>query len=283
MTWCTPSLRLLAPLAPLALAVFGCADGPNNGNLEVSYNFGFDGNGTCAQFGVDTVKVTLSQDTEVKRTEEAACDPANSIVVDSLPSGSYDVLIQGLDATGIAVVDNVGGDKSDDSVKISGGVTRTIDANLAIAPAVFKVKWQNFLDGDFAMCEFISAKKFRVRTFRMMSTELVSVDFDCAVPPGFQTVPDPERKLDGTQFDSATFQPLDNKGNPLGDGLSITFDPPGAGHTVQWAIQCDTTAAAPDVPTCTGMLTFPDGGGSVDSSGGGSAGGSDGGADSGTG
>ncbi len=279
MTWCTLSFRLLTPLAAIALGT-ACADGPNNGNLELSYNFGFDGNGTCQQFGVETVKVSLLRNTDATRTEEAPCAPETPILVDTIPSGKYDVLVQGIDANGVAVVDNVGGATDDDSVKISGGVTRSLETNLAIAPAVFKVKWQNFLDGDFAMCNFIEAKKFRVRTFRMMSTELVSVDFDCEVPPGFQTVPDPERKLDGTLFDSATFQPLDDNDMPLGDVLSITFQPPGPGQTIEWAIECNTTAAMPQMPTCTGMLTFPGGGGGVDSSGG--SGGS-GAADSGTG
>src|SRR5690349_19490371 len=115
-------------LATAAL-IASCNNGPNSGTLSVNYELGLQG--TCAGFGVETVKVTLD---EGEYEEEEACDPANPILLTGVAAGNYDVLVEGIDAEGFTVMDNIGGD-DDDSVEVVGGSDKELDVTLGDSPA----------------------------------------------------------------------------------------------------------------------------------------------------
>ena len=115
MTWMPASTALLVRIAAIALVATACNSGPTSGTLTVNYQIGLGD--TCEENGIATVRVRLDGEYE----EEADCNPDDPIVLTGVAAGNYDVLIHGLDATGTAVMDNLGPPDSDERVEIVGG------------------------------------------------------------------------------------------------------------------------------------------------------------------
>lgn len=237
MTWMPARFALAATTLTLA----ACNTGPTTGSLVVNYKLGLGS--ACAQFGVDRVLVDLEGD---EYEEDAACDPDEPIVIDGIAAGNYDVLVQGLDVEGIAVMDNVASPTTDDKVEIVGGSERSLDVRLGSTPASVQVRWQKFVEGEFAECAFVETKFFEVTAFHGGTPFFEPHEFPCSVPPGYQTLPDPDRAIDGTTLDGVLVRVLDESHQQIGDDLVfMDFTPPGPGRSVKIDIACDGPATAP--------------------------------------
>jgi hypothetical protein len=242
----SPSRSSFCFVLATAALIASCNTGPNSGTLSVSYELGLQG--TCAGFGVATVKVTLD---DGEYEEEEPCDPANPILLTGVAAGNYDVLVEGIDAEGITVMDNIGGD-DDNSVEVVGGSDKELDVTLGDSPAQVQVRWLKFVNGEPAECAFIATKYFEVTAYHDATQFPNSNVFDCSVPPGYQTLPDPDRVIDGNTLNGVRVRVLDESEEQIGDDLVFAgFDPPGAGRVVQIDITCD---GPENEPVCTGEL-----------------------------
>ncbi len=265
MHWLPRSSTCLV-LATSALLASSCNNGPNSGTLSVNYELGLEA--ACADYNVATVKVTLD---EGEYEEEEACDPSSPILLTGVAAGNYDVLVEGIDPEGFTVMDNIGGD-DDESVEIVGGSDKEHDVTLGNSPAQVQVRWSKFVDGQPAECAFVATKFFEVTAYHGATQFPNSNVFDCSVPPGYQTLPDPERVIDGTTLDGVRVRILDESQDEIDTLIFNDFDPPGHGRIVQIDITCDGTETE---PVCTGVMV--DGGPSTDDTGADSGSGDDGG------
>ncbi|HET6584085.1 MAG TPA: hypothetical protein VFG69_11565 [Nannocystaceae bacterium] len=233
-------------LVTTALFAPACNNGPTDGSLSVEYALGL--NGTCEQFSVQTIRVTLD---EGKYEEEEACDPASPVVFTGVAAGNYDVLVEGIDAEGFTVMDNIGGDTKDDKVEVVGGSDVTHDVRLGESPAQVQVRWLKFVEGEPSECAFIATKYFAVSAYHGATSFFAPHEFGCSVPPGYQTLPDEGRVIDGETLDGVLVQVLDESHEQIGDDLVFNFTPPGAGRAVQIDITCDGPEGS---PTCMGEV-----------------------------
>lgn len=237
-------------------ALLGCNNGPNSGTLSVNYELGLGG--ACADFNVETVRVTLD---EGEYEEEEACDPANPILLTGVAAGNYDVLVEGIDPENFTVMDNIGGIE-DDRVEVVGGSDKEHDVTLADSPAQVQVRWLKFVDGEPAECAFIATKYFEVSAYHGATPFFMPYQFDCSVPPGYQTLPDEGRAIDGNTLDGVRIRVLDESEEQIGDDLIFNdFDPPGPGRVIKIDITCDGPENA---PVCTGEMV---GGGTTEDTG----------------
>lgn len=236
-------------LATSILTLAACNNGPTSGSLNVEYKLGPG----LACDGVDpaiaTVRITLD---DGEYEEEEPCDPDHPVVFTGVAAGNYDVLAEGIDAEGITVMDNIGGISSDDKVEVVGGSDKDLSVTLADSPAAVEVRWTTFVDGQFAQCAFAASKYFEVTAFHGANPFFDAYRFDCEVPPGYQTLPDPMRVIDGKTLNAVVVRVLDESQEQIGDDLVFSgFDPPGPGRAVQIDITCDGPEG---MPTCMGEL-----------------------------
>lgn len=237
-------------LAATALVATSCNSGPNSGTLSVAYELGLSG--TCEQYDVVNVRVTLD---EGKYEEEETCDPDSPILMTGVAAGNYDVLVEGIDAEGFTVMDNIGGE-ADDKVEVIGGGDKEHEVVLANSPAQVQVRWLKFVNGEPAECAFIATKYFEVTAYHDATPFFPGHRFDCSVPPGYQTLPDEGRAIDGNTLDGVRVRVLDENQDEIGDDLVFSgFDPPGPGRAVQIDITCDGPEGSPE---CTGELVADD-------------------------
>jgi hypothetical protein len=238
----SPSIRLA--LAATLLCAAACNNDPGTGTLTVEYALGL--NGACETFEVSTVRVTLD---DGKYQEEEACDPANPILVSGVAADNYDVLVEGVDAEGITVMDNIGGE-DDETVEVVGGSEVVHDVRLGETPAQVQVKWFKSVDGEPSECAFVATKFFEVSAYHGATPFFPPHEFPCSVPPGYQVLPDPGRAIDGKTLDGVLVDVLDESHGDI-EELVFNFDPPGPGRAVQIIIECD---GPENEPTCTGEV-----------------------------
>jgi hypothetical protein len=255
----TPS-TLARPLLLLGLfTTFACGDDETSGSLTVEYELG-PGLG-CADASLDigglgaveTIRVTLTRGTN-EITEEAPCLQGDTILVASAPSGNYDMLVEGVDAVGDTVMDNLKLPMTDEKVEVIGGSSQNVTANLAPTPAEIQVRLNILKDGVAEQCQFADVQFFDVTAFRGSTPMLMhQIDY-CMTPSGYQPIPDPERVIEGALLNSIKVEELDMAQAEVADLAPMQFSPPGAGKLVQMTITCDGT-------DCSGNLDMVGGGG----------------------
>jgi len=243
------STARLVRIAAIALVATACNNGPTSGTLTVNYQIGLGD--TCEERGITSVRVRLDSG---EYEEEADCNPSDPIVLTGVAAGNYDVLIHGLDATGTAVMDNLGPPDSDESVEIVGGSERAIDARLADAPAQVQVRWNTLIEGSAAQCSAVQSAFFEVTAYRGANPFMPEHLFECDAPPGygFRTLPDENRVIDGNTLDGVLVRVLDESQVQIGDDLIFDITPPGPGRIVKIDITCDGPPTG--APTCTGEV-----------------------------
>ena len=238
---------LVCPLALLGLLTSACGKDEESGSLTVEYELG-PGLG-CADASLDigglgeveTVRVTLTRGDEPPIVEDAPCLQGDTILIASAPAGNYEMLVEGVDAVGDTVMDNLKLPMTDEKVEVIGGTSQNVTANLAPTPAKIEVKLRVMVDGDFAQCMQAEVQYFDITAYRG-STPMLMHQFDyCTTPNGYQTVPDPERVIEGALLNSIKIEVLDMSQTEVADLAPIQFTPPGAGKLVQLTITCDGT------------------------------------------
>lgn len=246
---CTTTL-----FAALALGVTGCADEDQSGTLTVEYQFGA-ADRSCAEEGVTDVRISLSG------TEFAheSCDD-EPITLPSVPAKGYSVLVEGIDAEGTTIRDNLGSPATDENVEVLGGSSQTIEVRMTPTPATLRMRFI-VLDDDgapYPPAATVPIKSFDVVAYRNGgSLDLLSHSFVYAqLMSTTVDVPDPDRDLVGDDLDYVTLDVIDQQ-NAQAAQLSWDIDPPpGAGRIVEIVVTCHGT-------DCSGELEVI-GGGSID-------------------
>lgn len=239
--------RLVRGLAALGLlpllTLAACNNDPQSGSLTINYTFAPGVSCTEYQEDVQNIRVDVGEE-GMTASETVSCDNAGGeIVLTGVVAGNYDLLVVGLDGEDDAVLDNLGGETSDDRVEIIGGDSKTVDVVLGLAPARLEVALVVNNDGFPAQCSSteIMIKGLRAEAWDFGSSDLLkSYDFDLCDFDGFEQVPDEERDINGRRFDGVVIQPLDGSGNPVGNEQSFEFaGPVGAGKLAQVSVECE--------------------------------------------
>lgn len=269
-----PTTLVRPALLLLGLLTIACGKDEESGSLTVEYELGpglgcsdaaLDIGGLGA---VDTIRVTLTRgDNEV--SEEAPCLQGDTILIGSAPAGNYEMLVEGLDAVGDTVMDNLKLPATDEKVEVIGGSSQNVTANLAPTPAQIRVALKiETSDGFGLQCMEAVPQFFEVTAYRG-STPMLSHTIDyCAALSGYQPLPDPDREIEGALLNAVKIKVYDQSMGELVDLPPLQLSPPGAGKLVDVLIHCV------DDDPCEAELTMVgSGGGGGDGSGGGSGGG----------
>lgn len=268
------SSTLVRPLLLLALALpAACAKDDESGTLTIEYELGpglacdAPNLGVGGLGAVNTIRVTLTRGSN-EIVEEAPCAMGDSILVASAPTGNYDLLVEGLDAVGDTVMDNLMIPADDEKIEVIGGTSQNVDVNLGPTPARIQVRFNIMKDGSFAQCAFADVQYFDLTAFRG-ATPMLMHQFDyCTVPPGYSDVPDPDRSIEGALLDGIRIDVLDDAQTEVASLPVFSFGSPGAGKLVQLTINCDNT-------DCSGVLDMVGSGGGDGGDGSGGSGGAD--------
>lgn len=229
-------------LLPL-LALAACNNDPQSGSLTITYSFAPGVDCNTHQELVQDIRVDVGEE-GMTASETAACDNAGGeIVLTGVVAGNYDLLVLGIDDEDDAVLDNLGGETTDDRVEIIGGDSKTVDVVLGLAPARLEVALVVNNSGFPAQCSSteIMVKGLRAEAWDFDSADLLkSYDFDLCDFDGFEPVPDEDRDINGRRFDGVVIQPLDASGNPVGTESQFMFTGPvGAGKLAQVSVECE--------------------------------------------
>lgn len=234
------SLRLTCGVAALGLCttLAACNNDPGSGTLRVQYSF--DAITSCTEHEENVVDVRVELGDAVA-VETVACDNAGGEIVLSADAKTYDLVVQGIDDEGDAVLDNLGGLIDDDRVEVIGGDDKVFPVTLGLVPATLLVNLSVRNNGVFAQCtsDAIIVEGIRVDAWGFAG-QLHSHEFDLCEFDDFLPVPDEDRAINGRLFDRVVLQPLDGSGTAVGAPIEHDFAAPiGAGKSVQIAVECE--------------------------------------------
>ena len=256
------SMTNLSGLAPLATAALllgaGCNNDPGSGTLTINYQFGAIGS-SCSAEGVTTVRVSVGGE-----VEEEACSDDGEITLSGVGAGNYnDLVVEGIDAEGITVRDNLGNDEDDEAVEVIGGSSTDKDVFLYPTPAEIELTLV-LLDEDGLQLPSLDTsliESFTVRATEgtnnlLLDSEVVIADLTSART----IVPDPDRQLNGEEVNTVVINAVVNgnvvpiDGDPSTTAIdNFTFDAPGHGRLIEIRIECEGSI-------CTGTVQSTDGG-----------------------
>jgi hypothetical protein len=230
-------LYTVAPLFAVAALVFGgCKKDEKapKGSLVVPFQLG--SGKSCDEVAIARVKATLDEDAQSK---DVPCSK-QEIRFEDIESGVYTLKLYGINAQGVAIMDSF----NVDEVKVEKDNTVTVDPPVVLsdAPAQVRLRW----DLGYGNCKIWAMDKFQLKVWSedgnkllletKLECELNKVDRDI-----YRTVPDPDRKLDGSNLGALQVQPVDANGTSVGSKPSVkfTFNSPGPGGLVKLSIDCD--------------------------------------------
>ncbi len=224
----------------LAASLAACNNDPQSGSLRVQYEFFTQT--SCDQHAetVLDIRVEIGDDLA---NETISCDNAGGELVLSAPAGTHDILVQGLDSVGDAVLDNFGGGITDERVEVIGGESKDFPVELSLVPARLEVFLEVTNNGFPTQCTSneVTVKGLRAQAWDFsVGTQLKTHDFDhCDFASGAIAVPDEDRDINGRSFNAAVFQPIDASGNDVGAEIEVNLGAAvGAGKSVQIAVSC---------------------------------------------
>lgn len=232
---------LASGVAVLALGLAGCGDDSQSGSLTVFYKFG-GLRSTCAQEGVDAVRVSLDGDAV---EETVPCDDVNGVELTGVPARKYDaLLVQGLADDGVAIRDNLGReDTHDERVEVLGD--RDVEIEVTLTPTPAQVRFTFILvkptGVPYGPQEQVPIKSFEAvaweegGNYAQTSHEFVYATLGSVEG---QLLPDPDRQIRGDRVDAITVDVFDQANAKIGDTLAFEFDPPGAGRPIDVTIDC---------------------------------------------
>ena len=234
----SPKTAAVLAAAPLFVALTGCADEDQSGTLTINYQFGA-GAASCADSdAVQTVRVTL----DGMQFAEEACDDSGSISLPSVPAKNYGMLlVEGVDAEGTTVRDNLAPPAEDESVEVVGGSAVVKDVRLTPTPATVRYQFILLDENElpYAPAATIPIKEFRTEAFRQGGNLLLLghtfiVD---QLDTFLVDMPDPDRSIVGTDLDFVAVGIVDQN-DALVSSQTVTFTPPGAGKLVLVRVRC---------------------------------------------
>ena len=224
-------------LAGAWLAACGGDDDGAAGTNTLVIPFELGNERSCESVGVEYVRA------ELKGTAyegEADCG-TGQVRIKNVPAGSYRVTVAAIDASGVAVMDNVAA--GDTTVSVNGdGKTKVIEEGITLtaAPAHLKVRW----DFKFSSCKGASIETFDVSAWRGTGDSLIAKQaFPCTQEGegrgGYRLIDDPERRFGGDVGGEVSVQPRDKDKVPVGKAVVFKFKAPGAGQDVKVTVTCD--------------------------------------------
>ncbi len=223
----------------LTIGLAACNNDPQSGTLRVQYDFATQT--SCDQHPETVIDVRVEIG-DALATETVTCDNAGGELVVSAPAGTHDILVQGIDPENDAVLDNLGGQITDDRVEVIGGESKDFPVELSLVPARLEVALVVTNNGIPAQCtsNSIMVQGLRAQAWNFAAgLELRSHDFDLCEFDDFLPVPDEDRDINGRVFDAAVLQPIDANGGDVGPELEVPFaGPVGAGKAVQIQVSC---------------------------------------------
>ena len=245
-------LSALAPLAATVALLGACNNDPGSGTLTIHYQFGAIGS-TCAAEGVQTIRVSVGNE-----TEEEACSDDGEITLSGVGAGSYNnLLVEGMDAEGITVRDNLGNATDDEAVEVIGGSSTDKDVQLFPTPA--SIQLTLFLNDDDGL-QLPSLDSSVIESFEVVATEgtnnlLLESEVVIADLTSAKTiVPDPERDLNGEEVNTIVIRAVVNgqatqvDGDPDTTAIDpFTFTSPGHGRLIELRVDCQGQI-------CTGLV-----------------------------
>lgn len=260
-----PSIRPLvfSTLCTGSALLGGCVQEDQSGTLTVNYRFGGLGN-SCEMEGVQDVRVSLDG---VEYAEEP-CDDAEGITLPAVPAKVYNnLLVEGVDAEGTTIRDNLDVPSDDESVEVLGGASQTKDVQLSPTPATLRFR---FIVLDENGAPYPPAAQVPIQSFDVVAYEdggnqvLISHEF---VYAQLQTTtvdtPDPDRDLHGDDMDAVTVDIVDQQGADI-EQLQFPMTPPGAGRLVLIEINCMGTSCMGEIEVMEGGPLDPTGGTGTD-------------------
>ncbi len=269
----------LSALARLSLAAAvltgaGCNNDPGDGTLTISYTFGIGGS-SCAAEGVNTIRVRFGDE-----EREETCQDEGEIILSGVPAGNYsDFVVEGIDAEGVTIRDNLDTPTGDEAVEVIGGSSTTIDVTLTPTPAQIQI---TFFLNDANGLQLPSLDASEIDEFEVAAAEgtnaaLLVTSIDVGTLDSAQViVPDPDRDLDGERLDTIVISYDGGSGEVQVDGdpdtmgtQPFTFDPPGDGRLVQILVTCNGADCSGELMGVTGGMVT--GGGDSDTDDGDSA------------
>jgi hypothetical protein len=235
----------LLPLLATATLLGGCAE-TDPGSALIKYRIGNDK--TCAEAGVDQIKVTLDEEDGIDETFPCG---EGEFLYEGIPVGKYTVIVEGIDDLGVTIVDNIDAEETKLNISGDGSEKETNIIALTDSPAKLRVRW----DFGFASCESVGVESFLIEAYDSTgSNQLLSETIDCTTPgegsEGYRAVPDPDRELLGGVFGEVGVRPQDASGGLVGQAVIFGFTSPMPGYTISTTLVCDeagcTGSGSPD-------------------------------------
>ena len=237
------SITKLSALAPLAVATLlgfaGCNNDPGDGSLTINYRFGI-GTSSCSAEGVSSVRVSLGDESETR-----PCSDEGEITLTGVPARNYnDLLVEGIDAEGVTIRDNLDDPDDDERVEVIGGSSTSIDVTLTPTPAILELTIVQLAapNTPYAPSEDPVYEDFEVIAAEGSASPLLIHVFEYSQLTSLTNyVPDPERDLDGDRVDTVVVNADDmqvdaDPSTPEIDEFS--FAPPGDGRTIKINVTC---------------------------------------------
>jgi hypothetical protein len=234
-------MRPLRPVSALgvtllAFATLGCGGKTkdDSGVLVAPYELG--NRKDCKSLGVVSVRAELDDGAVAQEVE---CD-AGEVRFNLLKPGHYDVVVYGLNADGVRVMDSLADGPTSVDV-VGGGTTVIVDpaVKLTAAPAKLALRWNL----GFGSCESSSIGSFALDAWRSDGSDLLmQTEVLCSMQgqgrEQYRLVPDKQRALSGEELGEVNVQAKDVHGIAMGKPVTFNFDSPGPGREVKLSLSC---------------------------------------------
>lgn len=236
---CSPARwARVGALVCAGLVLPSCQEDEQFGTLTIRY--GFAGiSRSCVQADIATIRATLDGEHE----HDDICDLNAGITLTSIPARAYAMMtVEGVNAEGITVMDNLGPPVTDESVEVLGDTTQTVDVQLSPTPAQIRFSF-SVLGADglpYAPQEVPVIRSFYARALENDGTlSLRDYEFVYAQLASVRNLvlPDPMRQIADDDVDALTVE-VYAQDNRVLSKLEFQFVPPGPGRFIDVYVEC---------------------------------------------
>ena len=210
-----------------------------SGELVLSYSL-YDDDVSCDAAGISKIRAVLG---DGSYTQEVECGQ-ETLRIDGLEPGSYDLAIYGVNAEGVSSMDSLADGLM--TVDILPGEVTDLATPIVLtdAPVRLHLRWKM----GWGDCNSTDIFRFRIEAFDETGTNnILTTTLFCwtsgAAPDFFREAPDPGRALTDPDLAMIKVTPLDHSGTEVGTLGPVVFDEfenPGPGEAIEMSIECST-------------------------------------------